>query len=243
MTDNHVVIEAFTELAPQYEETVDRELRQFWGVSYEALVDRLVKQASVNRGDMVLDVATGTALIPRMLAGQVGAGGRVVGLDITLAMLDHGRNKVGTTGPSLPISLVCASAAAMPFAGGVFDVAICGFGTHHMDVSRLLSEMRRVLRAGGSIVVADVGIPAFWRSRWGMALLRLLLVIYRLRHMNSARVRAETDALSNIRTAGEWQAVVSDAGFTQIVVLQSRPRRPWYPCALMVRAVAEDRGG
>ncbi len=243
MTDSHAVIEAFADLAPQYEETVDRELRKFWGVSYGALVGRLVQQASVSQGDMVLDVATGTALIPRTMAGQVGAGGRVVGLDITPAMLGHGRNKAEATGLSLPISLVCASAAAMPVASGVFDVAICGLGTHHMDVPRLMAEMRRVLRTGGRIVVADVGLSALWRSWWGAVLLRLLLVFYSLWHVKSARAQAETDALSNIRTAGEWRAVVADAGFTQIEVLQSRPRRPWYPCPLTVRAVAEDTGG
>lgn len=238
MADNNVIIEAFTELAPRYEETMDRELRQFLGLSYEELVDRLVGAASVNEGDVVLDVATGTALIPLKLLDKVETGGRVVGLDITLAMLRHGRKNVEARGSSLCVSLVCASAVAMPFVEGVFDAAICGFGMHHMDVPQLLSEMRRVLKLGGSLIMADVGASTFWRSFWGIILLRIILAIYRLSHMSSARAQAEMEALANVRTVDEWRTILSDFGFTKIEITESPARRRWYPCALIMRAVA-----
>ena len=233
-----VIIEAFTELAPRYEETVDRELRQFLGSSYEELVDWLIEVASVNEGDVVLDVATGTALIPLQLVNKVGARGQVVGLDVTLAMLEHGRKNVEATGSSSHINLVCASAMAMPFVEGVFDAAICGFGTHHMDVPQLLSEMGRVLKTGGSLTIADVGASTFWQSFWGIVLLRTLLAIYRLSHMSSVRAQAEAEAFPNVRTVGEWRTILSDCGFTKIEITESPARRRWYPCALIMRAVA-----
>ncbi len=48
MTDKDVIIDAFTELAPNYEKVVDAELRRFWGWSYESFVDRLIDLASVS---------------------------------------------------------------------------------------------------------------------------------------------------------------------------------------------------
>jgi ubiquinone/menaquinone biosynthesis C-methylase UbiE len=237
MTGSDVIIEAFTELAPRYEETVDRELREFWGLSYREFVDRLTKEASIEKSDVVLDVATGTALIPLKLVDRVGDGGRVVGLDITPAMLRHGQENVEATGLSSCIRLVCASAMAMPFVEGVFDVVICGLGTHHMDVPQMLSEMRRVLKVGGKLIMADVGASAFWRSLWGRAVLRLLLLRYGLAH-SSARAQAEWEALPNVRTAGEWHAVLAEFGFTKVEVIESRARRPWHPHALTMRALA-----
>ncbi len=232
-----VIIEAFTELAPRYEETVDRELRQFLGSSYEELVDWLVEVASVNEGDVVLDVATGTALIPLQLVDQVGARGQVVGLDITLAVLEHGRKNVEATGSSSHINLVCASAMAMPFVEGVFDAAICGFGAHHMDVPQLVSEMGRVLKTGGGLIIAAAGASPFWRSFWGITLLKILLVCYGLTR-REARAQAEMEAISNIRTASEWHTILSDCDFTKIEIAESPARHRWYPCALIIRAVA-----
>ena len=63
MTDTHVekkmiesdaIIDAFSEIAPRYEEVVDGELRRFWGWSYARFVDRLLELACVNPQDTVL---------------------------------------------------------------------------------------------------------------------------------------------------------------------------------------------
>ena len=58
----------------------------------------------------------------------------------------------------------------IPLGADSFDVVMCGLGTHHMDVPLLLSEIRRVLRSEGHLVMADVGAPAAWRTLWGRAL-------------------------------------------------------------------------
>jgi ubiquinone/menaquinone biosynthesis C-methylase UbiE len=237
MTANDVVIEAFTELAPRYQETMDRELRQFWGLSYEKLVDWLTEVATINEGDVVLDVATGTGFIPLKLVDKIGARGRVVGLDITPAMLQHGRKNIEASGSSSRINLVCASAMAVPFVEGVFDAAICALGTHHMDVPQLLSETSRVLKTGGHLIMADVGASPFWRSFWGTALLKILLLRYGLTR-RSARAQAEVEAFPNVRTADEWHTILSDFGFEKIEITESPARHRWYPCALIMRAVA-----
>jgi len=236
MSQEEVVVQAFTELAPAYEETVDRELRRCWGVGYREFIGRLIEGVVIEEGDAVLDVATGTALIPLELVDRLGPRGWVLGLDITPDMLERGQAKIEATKSSSCISLVCASGMDMPFAEGVFDVVICALGTHHMDVPKMLSEMGRVLKEGGRLILADVGASAFWRSFWGLALLRILMFHYGLAH-NSARARAEIEAFPNVCTADEWRAMLSEFGFTEIKVVALRARRPWYPCALTMRAV------
>ena len=241
MSGTEVVVEAFTELAPRYQATMDRELRQFWGLTYNEFIRRLIGAAAVKPDEIVLDLATGTAMLPRELLSRADTGCRVIGLDITPAMLRQGHEAMRGTGLAARLGLVCASAMALPLAAGTFDVALCGLGTHHMDVPAMLSEARRVLKAGGRLVVSDVGASAFWRSIWGKALLRLLLLRYGLTQ-RSARARAEVEAFPNVRTASEWQRTLADHDFGGIEIAETLAHRPWYPCGLTIKATAGGAG-
>ena len=217
MPDRDLVVAAFTELAPDYEPTVDRELRIFWPVSYRDFLARLLAVAAVAEGEAVLDVASGTAYLPSQIADRLGASGRIYGLDITPAMLVRGAERLAAEGHQARTRLVCGSALAMPLADASFDVALCALGTHHIDVPGLMSEMRRVLRPGGRIVLADVSANRFWRSLAGAALLRVLMLGYGLA-LRSVRARAEIDAFDNVHTAGEWRALLAAHGYADIAL-------------------------
>jgi len=236
MADSEVIVAAFTELAPNYQPTIDRELRIFWGISYQQFLERLIAKAHIQEGEIVLDVATGTAYIPAQIADQVGERGRVIGLDITPAMLQHGAVKLADAGLLASTRLVCGSGMAMPLADGVFDLLLCGLGTHHMQVPALLSEMRRVLRPGGRLVVADAAATAFWRSLAGDLVLRLLLFFY-VMSLRSARARAEREALDSLYTAGEWGALLAKHGFEQIEISEIRALRPYVPGGVILQAL------
>ena len=237
MTRTDDLFEVFTELAPDYEAAMDRELETLWGLTYQGFVSELKEAGTVQEGDIVLDVATGTALIPRMFQGQVGPRGRLVGLDITPNMLHQARDLVWSSSSSASIHLVCASAMIIPFAESSFDVAICGFGTHHMDVPRMLSELKRVLKAGGRLLLADAVAPDYWRMAGIEALLRIIVRLGQ-QALNGARSRLEMEAIWNMRTVGEWHMALSALGFTEIEWAQYRARRSWYPAALIIQAVA-----
>ena len=235
MTDN-IVIEAFTELAPRYERVMDWELRFMWGLAYREFVNLLVQAASIGESDKVLDVATGTAMIPISISSRVGAEGHIVGLDITLAMLQHGVKNLQQVDVIPSIDLLCASAMNMPFSDGIFDAVICGLGMHHLDIFRTLSEMKRVLKGDGRLVLGVVGVPPFWRTWWGKKfVVTTIKSVYQLTH-SGIRAQAEIEAFSNIHTADEWYDILSTFGFTDIEISEIPPRFGWGPNALIITA-------
>jgi ubiquinone/menaquinone biosynthesis C-methylase UbiE len=231
------VVDAFTELAPDYEATLDAEIRQMLGISYRQFVDRLIAAIPLRAGDTVLDVATGTGVIPLQIAQGISPACRIAGLDITPAMLAHAQARAQAAGLSSLIWNACANGMRMPFAAGAFDVVTCGLGMHHMEGGRLLREMRRVLKPGGGLAMADVAASSFWRSFPGGIWLRLLMVYFGMTHSRS-RMQAEVDALANLHTRDEWLANLEGCGFTDVCITELRPRRGYYPVALLITARA-----
>jgi ubiquinone/menaquinone biosynthesis C-methylase UbiE len=234
--NNRIILDAFTELAPHYEDTIDWEVREFCGVGYRELIRHLVDSVPVIEGPRILDIASGTAVSSVEIATRTGAGSQVVGLDITPAMMAYGAGNVAAAGLGSRIHQVCGSGMEIPLSADSFDVVMCGLGTHHMDVPRLLSEIRRVLRSEGHFVMADVGAPAPWRTWWGRALVWLSIRLIRT-FWRSARVEAEADAIPSIRTAAEWRDLLIGFGFDSVEIVETPARRFWYPCVLILSAI------
>lgn len=115
----------------------------------------LIKLARPKPGEHVLDVACGTGIGARLAAHEVGPTGRVAGLDIDAGVIEVAR-KV-TRGCAIPIEWHCASALAMPFSDGEFDLCLCLQGIQFLpDRLAGFAEIRRVIRSSGRI------IASFW---------------------------------------------------------------------------------
>ena len=106
----------------------------------------------------VLEIGCGAAQCARWLVGQ---GARAVGLDVSHRQLQHGRRIDADTGADVP--LVCATAAALPFADGSFDIAFSAFGALQFvyDGRAVVAEVARVLRPGGRFAFS-VTHPLRW---------------------------------------------------------------------------------
>lgn len=79
--------------------------------------------------------------------------GTAYGCDISTGMLAHGvREEVGDA----RVFFSVASAQVLPFSNDVFDVAICTAAFHHFPAPlSALREIKRVLRPGGKLLIAD----------------------------------------------------------------------------------------
>ncbi len=236
MDEQETIIEAFTELAPRYEGTVDRELQKFWGWSYEGFINHLINQTPINEHDVILDVATGTAVIPLKLIQEKKNGGQIVGLDITEAMLRRGNNKIKGNNSAKSIRLTCGDAMKMPFNQHSFDMVLCGLAVHHMDVDLLLSEMERVLKTGGRISIADVGGSTLWRIPVIRGILKAVAFSYFLVTENASRAWAEATAIPHIRTSEEWHSILTNLGFSSINIYKLPSKYKWIPDPLFIHA-------
>ena len=113
-----------------------------------------VSQAGVKKGFRVLDVAGGTGDLALSFSRQVGENGQVWLTDINETMLQQGRDKLLNKGIVVP-AMVC-DAESMPFPDGYFDRVVVSFGLRNMThKERALSEMNRVLKPGGKLLVLE----------------------------------------------------------------------------------------
>jgi ubiquinone/menaquinone biosynthesis C-methylase UbiE len=242
MGDQGQIIETFTILAPRYEEVVDSELNRFWGWSYAGFIRKLFEMTLVSNQDRILDVATGTGVIPHYLRKENLTSRRIHALDITLTMLKRAKQRFYASDQS-DIDLVCASGMQMPYAKETFSLVICGLATHHMQVTELLQEMRRILLEGGRISIADVGGSQLWRQPIIKWLLRIAAYLYFLFKEGSARGWAEAMAVANIHSMEEWHDLLSASGFTEIKIIKLKSKYTWIPEPLMINAVKAQGGG
>ncbi len=108
----------------------------------------------------LLDCATGTGdqLIALMEPTQTI--GQAIGIDLATEMLRLGRQKIKEKPYKDKILLQEASVTALPFSPNTFDCATISFGIRNVDnVPLALTEMYRVLKPGGRIVVLEFSLP------------------------------------------------------------------------------------
>ena len=116
-------------------------------------------------GERVLDVACGTGLVSFAAAAAVGPAGRVLGVDISGAMVEWARLRSAALGVG-HASFERMDAEALEVADADFDVALCGLGLMYVpDPAQAVRELSRVVRPGGRIGLAVWGE----RSRCGWA--------------------------------------------------------------------------
>src|SRR5256885_11451512 len=108
------------------------------------------------RGDLALDVATGRGNTAFALAPYVR---RVVGLDLTRAMLDEA-GRVAAERSIANVDWVIGDAAHLPFQDDTFDIYVVRAAPHHFsDIDAFLAEAYRVLKPGRDAAFVDCAPP------------------------------------------------------------------------------------
>lgn len=117
--------------------------------------DALFAAAALGPGEAVLDVGVGTGPTSTRAAGLVGPGGRVVGADLSPAMIE-----AASTASGPEVEWLVADAQTHDFGEGVFDAVISRFGVMFFpDPTAAFANLHRAARPTGRLVMA------VWQTR------------------------------------------------------------------------------
>ena len=123
-------------------------------VAIQASKRLMMQRSAVTSGDAVLDVGCGPGSDLFDIVERVGPAGRLVGLDASEVMIVEARRRAKERG--LPVTFEVGEATALPFPDGTFDVCRAARLLEHLaDPAAALSELVRVTRPDGRIVVFD----------------------------------------------------------------------------------------
>jgi demethylmenaquinone methyltransferase/2-methoxy-6-polyprenyl-1,4-benzoquinol methylase len=150
------IAEMFDRVAPRY----DRLNRILSGGRDIGWRRRAIAIARMGSNQVALDVGTGTGDLAFGLLAASPASTRVIGADISPAMLDALRQRADARDERRVVPLL-ATAERLPFADGSFDRVLAGFAVRNFgDLALGLREARRVLRSGGRAVILELSTPA-----------------------------------------------------------------------------------
>jgi demethylmenaquinone methyltransferase/2-methoxy-6-polyprenyl-1,4-benzoquinol methylase len=120
---------------------------------------KLVAMLSERHPRRILDVATGTGDVAIALTSLNPE--KIVGIDISDKMLDIARRKVTEKGMQKVITFKQSDAERIPFSDGSFDAVTVAFGVrNYEDLRKGLSEMKRVLCPGGTMMILEFSQPS-----------------------------------------------------------------------------------
>lgn len=154
------VREMFGRIAPRYD-LLNRILSLRMDVTWRRRVARHFRDVLYRADARVLDLCCGTGDLALVLAEEAGAGGaKIVGADFVHEMVVRAGGKAeSVAGDGRPV-FTEADALALPFAGEDFDLLTAAFGFRNLaNYAAGLSEMRRVLRKGGSAAILEFAEP------------------------------------------------------------------------------------
>lgn len=152
--------------------------RRYWGEVIEVLrtivpvydrVNRVISlgkdeeyrqraiRGRVKPGNLVLDAGSGYGNMSRVALAEAGGDARVVMYDPIPEMLANVKNFFG---PGVNRSLSSGVFEYMPFQDNTFDAVMCGYSLRDaINLPQAISEMHRVLKAGGRLIIVDLGKP------------------------------------------------------------------------------------
>jgi len=120
---------------------------------------KAIKQLKALQPQYILDVATGTGDVA-ILAEKMMRPVKITGIDISEGMLDIGRKKVQKLGLQNKIELLQGDSETISFADDSFDAITVAFGVRNFqNLEKGLTEMLRVLKPGGKLVVLEFSRP------------------------------------------------------------------------------------
>jgi len=166
------LIETYRKKAKHYDITT----RLYPVPGYPQRAQRLqaVQALGLRAGDTVVDIACGTGLNFPLIEAVIGPGGRIIGVDLTDAMLARAQDRIAASGWS-NVSLVQADAADFAFPAAVDAILSTYALTQVPGCAEVIAHGAAALSGGGRWAVLDLKVPGNtpgWLAQLGTAVVR-----------------------------------------------------------------------
>jgi len=174
---------------------------------------QLVKLLSEKKPVTILDVATGTGDLAIAMTALKSA--RITGIDIAEKMLATGQLKITESGIGDIINLQQGDAEQIPFPDSSFDAVTVAFGVRNFeDLLRGLTEMRRVLIPGGTMMILEFSHPSSFPFRQFYRIYSTLFIplIGRIFSGDNKAYRYLPDSISAFPSGNDFLTVLNNIG-------------------------------
>lgn len=124
--------------------------------SHSEALDKLISLSSPSKHDLVLDIACGSGIVSCEFAKHAY---QVTGIDMTQGMLEEAK-KLQAKHNLTNVTWQIGDVESLPYKDDSFSIVISRFGFHHfLNPLKVLSEMGRVCKPDGVVMVVDVSLP------------------------------------------------------------------------------------
>lgn len=167
----------------------------------------------------ILDLACGTGDFSIAIARRAHEDSRIVGADISEGMLRRMEQKVNKAGLQQKISMQWGDAVQLPFADASVDVVSIAFGIRNFaDRKAALKEIRRVLKAGGKLVILELSLPENALLQWCYKLYfkRILPHIGGAVSGNADAYRYLPDSVIRFPDRKAWMQTMEACGYAEV---------------------------
>ena len=204
----------FDSIAPAYD-TMNRLMTMGIDRSWRR---KAVEMVASSAPRSILDVATGTGDFAIALAEAV-PGATVTGIDLSGQMLAIGRRKVEKASLDGRITLQKGDCLALPFADGSFDAITVAFGIRNFeDLDKGLSEMCRVLKPGGHLVILELTTPDRFPMKQLFSIYSKVVIplLGKLLSKDKSAYRYLPDTIKVFPQGEVMKGVIARAGFSEV---------------------------
>ncbi len=178
-----------------------------------------VKKAVIGPNSRILDLACGTGDVAIEIARQTRQNSKILGVDFSKNMLDLAANKVRKRGLSRYIFFQKGRAEELPFSDEVFDAVFIAFGIRNVpNIKKGISEIYRVLKEGGKIVILEFTPPkkSFFSFLPWLYIRYILPEIGRIFSGSKDSYKYLPRSISNFYRPEEVKSMLTGIGFKEV---------------------------